>query len=139
MAGEDGTDVVCKHCAPDMHFLKCDICKDQKPMLNFPQRERREGGSVKVRRCWACFTCQGCGAKQSDKGAFVQDAFCKQCREHVCDVCSKTKTVANFPSSQMHHRTEQNTHLRCTACHTCVECKKRQEPENFQLKATMCM
>lgn len=53
----------------------CDICKDQKPMLNFPQRERREDGSVKVRRCWACFTCQCCGAKQSVKGAFGQGVF----------------------------------------------------------------
>ena len=60
-------------------------------------------------------------------------------RPHTCAVCEEEREEACFPSSQIHnHQTGHNSQLRCTACHTCVQCRTERQPEEFNLKATIC-
>ena len=134
--GEDNTGLVCKVCAPEMHFLQCHVCCTTKPAPSFPQRERAD--DVKIRRCWMCFKCRDCGQKYGDQRSFYGTAYCSGCRKKTCDVCKEAKSRSNFSESQLHNAKTRNTHVRCKACHVCEDCKSPRRAEDFDKINKQC-
>jgi hypothetical protein len=98
--GENGDELICRLCHPEMLLLTCDVCNaDQKPSTDFPVLERAV--KVYIRRCFRCFTCTTCLKKFADKDGFWPGtAKCRTCykaeREFKCDRCLESLPEAAF-------------------------------------------
>ena len=142
--GEDGKEVVCRVCSPELWYLDCIICKTSKASTDFPAAERKEK-TRSWRRCWACFKCNRCGQKYADKTAFAEGSnFCRNCynqqRTRKCGVCKQDMRLNAFSESQLRHASDRsrNKVLRCNGCHKCVTCGAIKVAKDFELAASRC-
>ena len=92
-----------------------------------------------ILRCKACFTCKICQQTKTVARSFATNAhYC--CAPLRCHVCSEVKERTSYPHSQIRHSVhdKQNSHLRCTACHTCQQCDSERRPGDCEAASRIC-